>query len=77
MSFSFKADKKRKKREKKKRKDDLQRGKKTKHCDTRTHDVIRRALKRVAIVKLIFNKLLSASTTSYAVWVIFSFILDF
>ena len=34
-------------------------------------------LKRLAVVKLIFLQLLSASTTSYAIRVIFSFILDF
>ena len=39
MSLSFKAEKKSKKR-KKKREDDLQRVKKTEHCDTRTQDVL-------------------------------------
>ena len=62
MSLSLKLRKK-VKRQEKKRENDLQ-WEKTENYDTRT-------LKRLAVMKLIFN------CTSYAIWEIFSFILDF
>ena len=45
MYLSFKAEKKVKKNEKRKKEDDLRR-KKTKHCNTRTYDVIIRNFRK-------------------------------
>ena len=65
MFLSYKAEKKKVKKSEK-REDDLQRKKKTtEHCDTRTHDVIRRNFEKSSSHG-IYLLLPSASTTSYA-----------
>ena len=52
MSLSFKAEKKSKKKKGKRKEKMIYSGKKTEHCDTRTHDIIRRNFKKSSSRKI-------------------------